>query len=469
MRPSSGPLPHCTTLGRLPLEPKSLKHRLVRAASWSLLGFGLSQVIRLGSNLLLTRLLAPDLFGVMAIGYMVMVGVGMFSDIGLGPSIVRSSRGDEPRFLNVSWVVQILRGSIITIFGLGVALALHLMSNTGVHTSASSVYGDPRLPGVVAGLSMLGVIAGLESTKVWLERRRMALGRLTQIELASGIATTAVTIFWAYWSRSIWAFVFGGLIGAVVRTTLTHWALPGPANRFEWESKAFDEIFAFGKWAFLSSMLTFLISSGDRILLGGVLDPQTMGFYSIAFLIINSLQTAVGKIEAYAVLPALAEVVRDRPAELKRTIYRVRLPVDVVCLLSAGALFIVGDLVVKLLYDNRYAPAGWMMSILALTLVTTRLDMFDQCVLSLGRPKLLSGLSAVRLVTIYTLIPLGYFLDGVEGVIWGVAGSSLANAFAVLYLQGRMGLLDMKRELIALPLFAIGLLFGWLVVQAVRH
>ena len=414
-------------------------------------------------------MLAPDLFGVMSIGYMVMVGVGMFSDIGLGPSIVRSTRGDEPRFLNVSWVVQILRGGIITVFGLCVALALHIAAEARASGGGVSVYDDPRLPSVVAGLSVLGLIAGLESTKVWLERRRMALKRLTQIELASGIATTAVTLLWAYWSRSIWAFVLGGLIGAMVRTALTHCALPGPANRIEWESKAFDEIFAFGKWAFVSSLLTFLISSGDRILLGGVLDPKTMGFYAIAFLIINSLQTAVGKIEAYAVLPALAEVVRERPAELKRTIYRVRFPVDVVCLLSSGALFMLGDLVVKVLYDSRYAPAGWMMSILALTLVTTRLDMFDQCVLSLGRPKLLSGLNIVRLVTIYSLVPLGYMLYGLQGVIWAVACSSLANAIAVLYLQRRLELLDVKRELIALPLFAAGLLFGWLVGLPFRH
>ena len=418
---------------------------------------------------MLTRLLAPDLYGVMAIGYMVMVGVGMFSDIGLGPSIVRSTRGDEPRFLNVCWVVQLLRGSIITTIGLCVALALHMTAGASTPESAASVYGDPRLPGVVAGLSLIGLITGLESTKVWIARRRMALGRLTQIELASGITTTVVTILWAYWSHSIWAFVFGGLIGAVVRTTLTHWVLPGPANRPEWESKAFEEIFAFGKWAFVSSMLTFLLASGDRILLGGVLDPKTMGFYAIAFILINSLQAAIGKVESYAVLPALAEVIRDRPADLMKTIYRIRLPVDVICLVSAGALFILGDLVVKLLYDSRYAPAGWMMSILALTLVTTRLDMFDQCVLALGRTKLLSGMNAVRLVTIYCLVPLGYWLYGLEGAIWGVACSALVNAAAVLYFQDRLGLFDLKRELLALPFFAAGLAAGWIVRLAVHQ
>ena len=104
-----------------------------------------------------------------------------------------------------------------------------------------------------------------------------------------------------------------------------------------------------------------------------------------------------------------------------------------------------------------------MMSILALTLVTTRLDMFDQCVLALGRTKLLSGMNAVRLVTIYCLVPIGYWLYELEGAIWGVACSALVNAVAVLYFQGRLGLLDAKRELLALPLFAAGLFFGWLV------
>jgi O-antigen/teichoic acid export membrane protein len=463
LQPGSGLRLHFTTPKPLSLNPESLRQRLVRAASWSLLGYGLSQVIRLGSNLVLTRLLAPDLFGVMAVGYMVIVGLNMFSDIGLGPSIVQNPRGEEPRFLNVCWVVQILRGSIITLVGLGIALALHLVSEGRTTGGATSVYTDPRLPGVVAGLSLVGLVGGLESTRVWLARRRMVLGRLTQIELASSITATVVTLLWAAWSHSVWALVFGGVVGAMVKTALTHLALPGPGNRPEWEPQAFNGIFAFGKWAFLSSILSFLIASGDRILLGGFLDATTMGFYAIAFLLVNSLQAAVGKVEAYAVLPALAEVVRDNPAKLKRTIYRVRLPVDVVCLLSSGALFILGDLVVRFLYDSRYAPAGWMMSILALTLIGTRLDMFDQCVLSLGRPKLLSGLSTVRLAALYSLVPFGYLFFGLKGAIWAVACSSLVSAAAVLSLQRKLRLLSIKRELLALPLFATGLLIGWVV------
>lgn len=456
--------PHFTTHGRYALGPSTFKQRLIRAASWSLVSYALSQVIRLGSNLVLTRLLAPDMFGVMAVGYTVIVGLTMFSDLGLGPSIMQNRRGAEPRFLNVVWVVSILRGSVITIVGLCVSLALHLFAHkwpVGTHT----VYADPRLPGVVAGLSLVGLINGLESTKVGLARRQMTLGRMTQIDLAGSIVAMIVTLSWAAWSRSVWALVFGWVIGAMFKTALTHWALPGPRNRIEWEPEAFREIYAFGKWAFVSSILSFLLSSGDRILLGGFLDAKTMGFYSIAFLLVNALQQAVSKLVGYVVLPAMSEVVRERPAYLKKTIYRVRLPFDIVCLVSAGILFMLGDLVVRFLYDARYASAGWMLGVLALTLLTTRLDMFDQCLLAMGRPKLLSGLNMARLVALYSLVPLGFLMFGVKGAVLAVAGSSLINAAVVLALQARLDLFDLRRELLALPLFASGLTLGWLVHQ----
>src|SRR4030081_2887241 len=101
----------------------SLNHRVLNAGMWSLAGFALSLIIRLGSNLLMTRLLVPEMFGVMAIASTVMVGLAMFSDLGLKENIVQSTRGNEPTYLNTAWVIQILRGVLIW----GVALSLCLV------------------------------------------------------------------------------------------------------------------------------------------------------------------------------------------------------------------------------------------------------------------------------------------------------------------------------------------------------
>lgn len=71
------------------------------------------QLIRLGSNLILTRLLFPEAFGLMALVQTFMTGLAMFSDIGIGPSIIQNRRGEDPDFLNTAWTIQIGRGVML--------------------------------------------------------------------------------------------------------------------------------------------------------------------------------------------------------------------------------------------------------------------------------------------------------------------------------------------------------------------
>ncbi len=454
-------------LGAPSLTNSGLKQRLLRAAGWTLAGHGLSQVIRLASNLVLTRLLAPELYGVMAIGYVVITGLAMFSDIGLSSGAIRSKRGDDPKFLNVGWVVQIARGAIITLGALAVACMLHLAAGAGMFP-LHSVYADPQVPVLLAVISVYGLFAGFESTKVWWARRHLSLGAITKIELGSQIATTIFQLCWAAVSPSLWTLAGGWLFGATLKAALTHAALPGPANRFEWDSRIFREIFDFGKWVFLSSSFSFLLTSGDKLLLGGLLDAATMGFYSIAFLLIGALQMAVLRVVGFAVLPALSETFRERPERLRQVIYSIRRPLDAVCLISAGATVMLGDTIVRLLYDQRYAPAGWMLSALAFTLVATRLDVFDQCLIAMGRVRLLSTLNGARLVTLYGMIPAGYLLFGAKGAVCAVAASALVNSVAVLVLQARLRLLNVRHELLAVPLFLIGLMAGWAISNLPR-
>ena len=92
---------------------RSLKTRVLHAGSWVAIGQVSSALIRLGANILLTRLLLREAFGLMAIVYVLMTGFLLFSDIGLGPNVTQSKRGEDPDFLNTAWVLQILRGGLI--------------------------------------------------------------------------------------------------------------------------------------------------------------------------------------------------------------------------------------------------------------------------------------------------------------------------------------------------------------------
>ena len=442
------------------MNQRSLKTRFLGATKWTLIGHVLSQLLRFGSSLILTRLLSPDLYGVMAVGYMVITGLTMMSDVGLAAGVIQSKRGDEPTYLNVTWIVGIVRGVAIMLatLALGGALALGLGKSW---LPVNSVFTDPRIPSLLAVVSIYALVSGFESTRTLFARRHLKLEHLTKIDLVCQVTSTVCILAWAWVSPSLWALTFGWIVGAAMKTLLTHIALPGPPNRLEWDRNAFRELLQFGKWIFVSSTLTYFLQMGDELLLAAFVDAKTMGQYSLAMLLMGALQAAILKISTQAVMPALSEVVRNRPAELKTTLYRIRLPMDMVCLIAAGALVYLGEPIVRILYDSRYASAGWMLSLLGLSLVAARLHVFEQCLIAIGKLRWLVVLNVGRLTTLYTIVPFGFHIAGARGAITGIAVSFVANAVFILALQARLKLFNVFRELLAIPIYGVGLGVGW--------
>src|SRR5262249_20835240 len=97
----------------------SLRRLVLRGSAIALMGYGLNQGLRLLTNLVLSRLLFPEAYGLTAIVTVFMVALGMLSDVGLKDSVITSTRGDDPQFLNTAWTIQIMRG-----FGLWVLASL---------------------------------------------------------------------------------------------------------------------------------------------------------------------------------------------------------------------------------------------------------------------------------------------------------------------------------------------------------
>src|SRR5690606_8194669 len=106
----------------MPQQAKGISNSTVKRGSlWALAGYGGSRVLRIGGNLVLWRLLYPDAFGLIALVNVFITGLTMFSDVGIGPSIVQNPRGDDPAFLNTAWTIQVVRGFILGIAGAALA------------------------------------------------------------------------------------------------------------------------------------------------------------------------------------------------------------------------------------------------------------------------------------------------------------------------------------------------------------
>jgi O-antigen/teichoic acid export membrane protein len=93
----------------------TLRQRAFSAGKWTLLGYGLTQGMRFAGNVVLTRLLFPEAFGLMALAQSVLVGLTMLSDAGTDQFIIQNRQGHIQRFTNVAFTMQSLRGIFIWI------------------------------------------------------------------------------------------------------------------------------------------------------------------------------------------------------------------------------------------------------------------------------------------------------------------------------------------------------------------
>lgn len=437
----------------------SLKQRVMNAGVWSLAGYGLSQAMRFGTNLLMTRLLVPEMFGVMAVATMVMVALEMFSDVGLKQSVVQSKRGSDPSFLNTAWTIQVVRGVALWCFALCVALLVFLVGRNGM-VPRDSVYADQDLPHVIAILSFTALIMGFQSTKMFEASRNLSLGRVTTVGIVSQIAGLLCTIGWVLIDRSIWGLVAGNICSVLAWTLLSHVSLPGAANRWKWDRSASREIIHFGKWIFVASILGFLVNSGDRLLLSGLVSVTVLGVYVIAFSIFSSVEQVLTKIIGDVSFPALSEVVRERPHDLKQSYYRFHTVIASFAYFCSGILMISGQSLIGLLYDRRYEQAGWMLEVLAAALLTIPFRVAAICLLALGLSRLHSHIILVRVVFLFLLTPLGFHLFDLPGALVGIVVSYFSVLPLTIFYQIKYGLLDLRKELLMLTAVPAGLLLG---------
>lgn len=440
----------------------ALKGRVLRAGKWTLGSTLAAMLLRLATNVVLARLLFPDAFGLMSVVTMLITAMGLFSDIGIGRSVIQSRNGGGPEFLDTAWTVQVIRG-----FGLGFGcIALALLDMLAIHLGlfkTGTVYADPRLAWLMIGFAVTPMIQGFDSIKIIQAKRQMSLHTITKIELAGQFASAVAMVFVAFTFRTVWTLVVGAVVAAVVRTWLGHAILPGHSTRLRLVKESVTELLKVGRWVFLSSILFFLALNSDKFVLAGLIDKRMYGIYSIALLMANVLQGLATKMCMSIVYPALAEVNRDRPNDLAKTLSKFQWAYDGIITLLAGVLITGAPAVIAMLYDHRYQDAGWMLSILALGVVGLRYQIVEECYQAVGSPHLQTLANLLRLCTLVIGVVAGLHFWGVPGAIGAVALCQFSVWPLAIWFRLNRGVFTWRSEALVVPALLAGLAAGWML------
>jgi O-antigen/teichoic acid export membrane protein len=388
--------------------------RVVRSSASIAVGNGASQALRLVSNLLLSRLLFPEAFGLMALVTVFITGLQMLSDAGTSPSIMRHERGDTPQFLNTAWSIQVLRG--VCLWLLSVAIA----------QPVSALYDEPLLAQLlpVAGISLL--ISGFTPTRNDTYLRHLRAARVTLLDLGSQAISIAAVIVFAWWLQSVWALVFGTILGAATRVVILHVFLDGHVDRFRINREDAAEIITFGRWIFLSSISGFFVLQGDKAILGAYLSLAALGIYNIGYFMGIFAAQLTDVVQAKVLIPLYRETNLTTSSDDARVVRRLRL------LLSGGGLALLGlfafggTLIIELLYDPRYESAGLIVVLIACAqMMGLASKVYDQAALAYGDSRGFFIVVAVRAV-VQTILLWG----GAE--TFGVAGALIGQGLALL-------------------------------------
>jgi O-antigen/teichoic acid export membrane protein len=406
---------------------ESLKKRAASSTLIVLAGFGMGNALRLGSNLVLSRLLAPENFGVMAIVAMFLQGLQMFSDIGIGPAIVQSKRRLDESFLNTAWTLGVVRGGVLFVCMVLVAWPV------------ARLYEHPELMWVLPAVGLNAAVLGFRSTAVATTSRDLLLGRQVVIELVSQIAAIIVMITWAWFDRSVWSLVVGGNVGVIVQVVLTHVALPGIRHRFAWSAEARKELFGFGRWVTASTAFTFLSTQGDRAILSTFVSLATVGVYSVAGNIAQIIPTITGKITSGVLFPVYATWNRENQRDVRDKLVRLRLKTQVPVLLPPCLLAVIAEPAIRLLYDARYQEAGWMLALMSVALVVQTLTTtVEPILLATGDSYGHMALTLSKGVVGFVAMAIGGYFDGIRGVLLGsLVGRALQYPVVAYYLRAK--------------------------------
>ncbi len=390
------------------LRHGSIGKRAKRGAALVVASMAFGQVMRLASNLILTRLLLPEHFGVMAMVNIFVAGINMFSDLGVRQSIIQNKLGDDPRFLNTAWTIQVIRG-----FGVwAVACLLAYPLGYWLYTDM------PELAVLLPVASLIAVIFGFQSTKVYTRSRHLVMGREIALEIASALIGLVSMAVLAYLYESVWALVAGLLIQSVFQSSLSHVIFPGPINRFAWHRDCLSELFSFGKWIFLGTLMMFIGTNADRLILGKLITKEQLGVYNIAFMLSSMPKMVLKRLGNKVIFPAIS-----RKAELSRDQLRNKLlgsqrKLALVMIVPCVLLCVAGDKFVHTAWDARYHEAGWMTSLMSLGLwIAVVRTSAGPALMAVGKPQYDTISQVARILWVGVGAPLGYYSYGLAGFL----------------------------------------------------
>lgn len=388
---------------------KDLKARAIRGGFAKICSQGANFALRVGSLMVLARLLDPKDFGLVGMVTAFTGVLGLFRDFGLSSATVQRVEVTDEQISTLFWI-NCLVGATIWL----------LMA--AVSPFVASFYREPRLLWVTIVLAMGFLFNAVGVQHSAMLQRQMRFTSLASIDIISLVASIAVGVGMALHGFKYWSLVAMTVVSPLVTSAslwlATGW-IPGPPHK----RVGIHGMMRFGGTITLNGLVVYIAYNLEKVLLGRFWGAETVGIYGRAYQLINlptdNLNSAVGEV-AFSVLSRVQkDVNRLRSYFLKgySLVLALTVPITVAC-----ALF--GSDLISVLLGPKWKEAVPIFQLLAPTiLMFAMMNPFSWLLFSLGWVQ-----RSLKIALVIAPLAIGAYLIGLP---YGPKGVALAYSTAM--------------------------------------
>ncbi len=332
-------------------EDGSLKKKIIRSGFWvsvSSIGINLLTLLR---SIILARILLPEVFGLMGICLIIITGMELFSQTGFSAALInRQEKFEDAK--DTAFTLLIIRGIILALMTFLVA------------PLTASYYDKEILNSLIKVIGISFIFKGMQNINIVALEKSLNFRRIAYFEQTKSVIDTIVIITLVYYLKNIWGLVIGHVIAAFLGTLVSYIIISGtPHLRF---NKAIaGELFRYGKFITGLTIVLFISTELDKIVIGKILSMEFLGYYVLAFMLANLPSTHISKLISRVMFPAYSKLQNDFEA-LRNTYLKVLRIITSLTIPAAVGIAILAPEIIRILYGEKWLPAVHSLQILCI-------------------------------------------------------------------------------------------------------
>ena len=299
---------------------------------------------------ILSRLLTPAEYGLVAIAMPFALFAMMIADAGIGMSLVRTPANDRLAWSSSFWLTVML--------GIGFGLLMALIAPL-----AAALFHEPSLSLMIIALSFVVLAQATHLIPVAALQQAQRFKTIAFIEILSTMVGIGTAVYMAYHGYGAWALIGQQIAFFAVRVTLACWLSPfRPLLKFDWPHVR--EHVLFGRNVLGTSLINYFARSFDNWVVGKALGTALLGFYSMAFLFARlPIMLVAGPLQ-YVMYAQLTKMKDNTPAIARVFLVTTRLLAALIFPLM-GMMMVGHAPVFGLMLSEKWTHAGFVFMLLA--------------------------------------------------------------------------------------------------------